>query len=459
MAYRDNAGSPELREYYDSPTNRLSGNAILSTSNNDIALNPRLGANPFGESSTALSNDVPYADVPRTRQHFGDRRGEFAPVNDTWMEKTSSRNKKIRWLVIVALGLAVLGGVAAAIAVTVSKRTSSGTNSNDSSNSVVNETNNDPSQFEKDPRLIQSFYGIAYTPEGSQLPDCGNSLADVITDIQLLSQLTTRVRLYGADCNQTELVLEAIKQTKVNMSVVVANYPIATDGGAAYTQQAILLEQAIQAYGTDHIIGMTVGNEFILDYLDANDATDPNGSVGDEGAEILLGFINDSKTMLKNMSVSLPVGNSDAGSYFNNLVLEDVDYGMANVHPWFANVSIEQAAGWTWSFFTGTDEVLSASLSNKPTMSIAETGWPTNATNAAAGSNGPSIASEANLQIYLDTFVCAANANGTEYYFFEYFDEPWKGEEFGGVEGYWGLFYSNRTLKGITIPNCTATST
>lgn len=33
------------------------------------------------------------------------------------------------------------------------------------------------------------------------------------------------------------------------MSVVVANYPIATDGGAAYTQQAILLEQAIEAYG------------------------------------------------------------------------------------------------------------------------------------------------------------------------------------------------------------------
>jgi exo-beta-1,3-glucanase (GH17 family) len=279
-------------------------------------------------------------------------------------------------------------------------------------------------------------------------------LTDIITDIQLLSQLTTRIRLYGADCNQTELVLDAIQQTKVNMSVVVANYPIATDNGSAYTTQAVLLEHAIQTFGTDNIIGMTVGNEFILDYLDDNGGTLPNSDVGNTGAEILLGFINDTKTMLSNMSVSLPVGNADAGSYFNTLVLEDVDYGMANVHPWFANVSIDQAAGWTWSFFQDTDVALSNTLSNKPTMSIAETGWPSNSSDVSNESNGPSTATEPNLQTFIDTFVCQANANGTEYYFFEYFDETWKDIEFGGVEGWWGLFYSNRTLKDITIPDC-----
>ncbi|KAF9061674.1 hypothetical protein BDP27DRAFT_325314 [Rhodocollybia butyracea] len=44
---------------------------------------------------------------------------------------------------------------------------------------------------------------------------------------------------------------------------------------------------------------------------------------------------------------SLKIGNADAGAYFNNLVFQDVDYGMANVHPWFANARIDQAAGWT----------------------------------------------------------------------------------------------------------------
>lgn len=47
---------------------------------------------------------------------------------------------------------------------------------------------------------------------------------------------------------------------------------------------------------------------------------------------------------------------------------------MANVHPWFANVSIDAAAGWTWDFFEDTDVALAQNLSNKPDMSIAETG-------------------------------------------------------------------------------------
>ncbi|KAJ3888299.1 glycoside hydrolase [Lentinula edodes] len=392
--------------------------------------------------------------------HFGDRRGEFQATNDTWMEKAPAKKHENASLkpsetlqVIGGLVLAILIGVGVALGVVLSKKDSS--TSTSSSSSVVNQTDaNDPSSFEKDSRLKQSFYGIAYTPAGSQYPDCGNSLDDVITDIQLLSQLTTRVRLYGADCNQSALVLEAIKQTKVNMSVVIANYPIATDDGAAYERQALVIEDALTTYGTDNLIGVTVGNEFILDYLDDNGATDPNSDTGNTGAEILLGFINDTKTMLSNMSISLPVGNADAGSYFNDLVLEDVDYGMANVHPWFANVSVDDAAGWTWLFFQDNDVELAESLSNNPSMSIAETGWPTNSTDAGNESNGPSTATEANLQTFLDTFVCQANTNGTEYYFFEAFDEVWKLEEFGGVEGYWGLFYSNKTLKDITIPDC-----
>jgi hypothetical protein len=36
----------------------------------------------------------------------------------------------------------------------------------------------DPSKFQLDSRLHKSFYGIAYTPEGSQLPSCGNSLGE-----------------------------------------------------------------------------------------------------------------------------------------------------------------------------------------------------------------------------------------------------------------------------------------
>jgi len=98
---------------------------------------------------------------------------------------------------------------------------------------------------------------------------------------------------------------------------------------------------------------------------------------------------------------------------------------------------------------------LASNLTNKPNMYIAENGWPTQSSDVSNESNGPSNASIPNLQIFLDTFICQANANGTEYFFFEFADEEWKDIQFGGVEGWWGLLNQNLTLKeGITIPNC-----
>ncbi|KAJ7126763.1 glycoside hydrolase superfamily [Mycena epipterygia] len=374
----------------------------------------------------------------------GEYPSKTVPQNNAWLEKSAIRRRsRPKWMASPSRAVALLGliGAGVALGIVLAKNSSS---SSSSSSSTISSSSSDPSSFTKDPALIQSFYGIVYTPEGSQLPDCGNSLDDVITDIQLLSQLTTRIRLYGADCNQTELVLEAITQTKVNMTVWLGNYAVATDNGTAYERQRDLIKTAIQSYGIEHIGGVTVGNEFILNYLDANDATDPDGTVGNTGAAILISDVTDTRSMMSDLSLSnVAIGTSDAGSYFNTLVLESVDYGMANVgaiHS-FADQTVEDAAAWTALFFADTDVTAAAAVSNTPQMYIAETGWPSNSSDTASATNGASAASEANLQIFLDTFVCQANANGTKYFFFEFFDEKWKDDEYGEVEGWWGLFY------------------
>jgi len=41
----------------------------------------------------------------------------------------------------------------------------------------------------------------------------------------------------------------------------------------------------------------------------------------------------------------------------------------------------------------------------------------------------------------MDNFVCQSNTKGIKYYFFELFDEKWKDDIYGGVEGHWGLLY------------------
>ncbi|RDB20132.1 putative glucan endo-1,3-beta-glucosidase btgC [Hypsizygus marmoreus] len=369
-------------------------------------------------------------------------------------EKNAARQRRSKWIVIGSiLVLVVLIGAGVAAGIIISNRNKS--NGGSSSSSKGN--NKDPSVFTKDPRLHKSFYGLAYTPEGSLVPECGNSLENVIKDIQLMSQLTTRVRLYGADCNQTALVLEAIKQTKVDIQVFLGNYVVPTDH-AAYERQRDILKDAIQTYGTDHIAGVTVGNEFMLNYLTEHEATDPDGEIGKQGAAILLADIQDTRDMLASLALpkDIPVGNSDAGSFFSTDVLSAVDYGLSNVHAWFANTTAEGAAEWVTTFFEETNVQPAALLPNKPKMYIAETGWPTKSSDAGNANNGGSDASVAGLQAFMDNFVCQANDNGIPYFFFEFFDEEWKDIQFGGVEGWWGLFNADRTLKDITIPNCTA---
>ncbi|KAG5646979.1 hypothetical protein DXG03_001702 [Asterophora parasitica] len=233
-------------------------------------------------------------------------------------------NADVKSLQIIGSVLGVIALIIAGVVVgvVVSKNhKSSSSSSGGSKGPAVNQTNpNDPSTFIKNPALHQSFYGLAYTPAGSQLPNCGNKLADVITDIQLISQLTNL---------NPDTQLEAIKQTKVDMKVWLGNYAIATDNGAAYQRQRDVIKAAIQTYGTNNIGGVTVGNEFMLNYLNANGGTVPDSPIGNQGAQILINDIQDTRSMLSSINVNLPVGTSDAGSYFNTEVLQAVDYGVS----------------------------------------------------------------------------------------------------------------------------------
>ena len=123
--------------------------------------------------------------------------------------------------------------------------------------------------------------------------------------------------------------------------------------------------------------------------------------MGNQGAQLLISNITDTRNAVQALSLpkTIPIGTADAGSYFNTEVLEAVDYGMSNIHAWFANVSISQAAGWVNEFFQEQNVQPAAALPNQPKMYIAETGWPTASKDAGNESNGPSIASEPNLQV------------------------------------------------------------
>lgn len=69
----------------------------------------------------------------------------------------------------------------------------------------------------------------------------------------------------------------------------------------------------------------------VLSYSYLNDnggGSDPNSAIGNQGADLLIVNITDTRNLLKSLGLSVPVGNSDAGSYFNTKILEAVDYGV-----------------------------------------------------------------------------------------------------------------------------------
>lgn len=153
--------------------------------------------------------------------------------------------------------------------------------------------------------------------------------------------------------------------------------------------------------------------------MTAQGVQDPDSAVANVGAAVLLEDVEDFRSSLDALSLSktLKVGNAEAGSFFNTKVLAAVDYGMSNVHAWFANVSAADASGWTETFFQDTNVAKAATLANKPEMFIAETGWPSGSKDYT--SNGPGTADIAGIQTFLDDFVCQANKNGTGYFYFE----------------------------------------
>jgi exo-beta-1,3-glucanase (GH17 family) len=210
----------------------------------------------------------------------------------------------------------------------------------------------------------------------------------------------------------------------------------------------------------DNIEGIAVGNEFMLNYVTEYGGGDSSvdGTVGLRASALLKEKIADTRQMMSDLGHSnVPVGSADAGSYFNTDLLSDIQFGLSNIHAWFAPTTAAQAANWTNTFFQENNVAPAALLPNSPKMVIAETGWPTKSngtadSNSGAGPGGD--ASVANLQTFLDTFICQANTAGTPYFMFEYTDVPWKDMRYGGVEGFWGMFNSTKRLKDLTLPDC-----
>jgi exo-beta-1,3-glucanase (GH17 family) len=375
-----------------------------------------------------------------------------------WLKSQSSSRKRWKWIIATTAIFLIVAGIIAGVTVPLLTKKNSGSSSSSSSNTQTGtgdtQANGD---LGKDSPEIQGlmnnknlhkvFPGIDYTPINTQYPDCLSnppSQNNVTRDLAILSQLTNVVRLYGTDCNQTEMLLHSIDRLGLNGTVKVW-LGVWQDGNATTNaRQLSQMYKILNTYGASPFLGIIIGNEVLF-----------NQYMTETQLETIITGV---KSNLTTMGISLPVATSDLGDKWTATLAAAVDYVMANVHPFFAGVDATVAASWTWSFFQTHDSTFKTDSTK---TIISETGWPSAGgtdCGAATTCTSGSVAGITEMNRFMSDWVCQALTNGTNYFWFEAFDEPWKirfdtpGKEW---EDKWGLMDTNRNLKsGVVIPDC-----
>ncbi|EFW16265.1 hypothetical protein D8B26_006041 [Coccidioides posadasii str. Silveira] len=383
-----------------------------------------------------------------------------------WLVEQRASKKKLKWIVGIIIAILVLGGIAGGVAGGLlpsrnrSNSSSSGGGGGQSADddSRINGDLNKDSQEIKDlmnnPNLHRVFPGMDYTPWGTQYPLCLKyppSQNNVTRDMAVLSQLTNTVRLYGTDCNQTEMVLHAIDKLELKDMKLWVGVWIDNENKTTNDRQLEQMYDILKSTADKSVFkGVIVGNEVLF-----------RGHRSPATLQMLSDYLEDVKSKLKDMNIDLPVTTSDLGDAWTAGLARVVDVVMSNIHPFFGGVPVDEAADWTYEFWDNKDSTLSRGPNTKKLIS--EVGWPSgggsNCGNSqCSSSNSGAVAGINELNQFMEDWVCPALEKGTDYFWFEAFDEPWKeqynepGKEW---EDKWGLMDPGRNLKpGIKIPSC-----
>ena len=343
-----------------------------------------------------------------------------------WLKKQEHNKKRKRWIIIaiaaIIVAAAIAGGVAGGILAVAGNGSSDDESSGgqgisaeeDDSKGDLSLESSEIKDLMNNKDLHKVFPGIDYTPNNSQYPECLTdppSQNNVTRDMAVLSQLTNTLRLYGNDCNQTEMVVHAIDRLELDDMKVWLGVWLGKNE-TTNARQLKHMETILDEYGEDPFIGVVVGNEVLF----REDLTSA------ELREIL----GDVKDTLDEKGIDLPLATSDLSDGWDAQLAQTVDVVMANIHPFFTGITVDKAASWTWTFWQQNSIPLTQGQTGKEHI-VSEVGWP-----SEGGNNcGPekeckddkegSVASIDGINTLMEDWVCESLKNGTNYFWYVYF--------------------------------------
>jgi exo-beta-1,3-glucanase (GH17 family) len=177
----------------------------------------------------------------------------------------------------------------------------------------------------------------------------------------------------------------------------------------------------------DIVVAVNVGNEALVEW---NDHMVP--------LETVIAYVRQVKA-----AIDQPVTVADNYEWWiqdGASLAAEVDFIGVHTYPAWENKSIDEAMPYTIENMLG----VSTALPGKP-LAILEAGWATTAVEFEDS------ASEANQTRYYHELNDWATDKNVTVFFFEAFDEPWKGNPLNarGAEKHWGIFFVDRTPKQV----------
>ncbi len=271
------------------------------------------------------------------------------------------------------------------------------------------------------------------------------SYDDVLEDLRILEKDFDYIRMYDSS-EHCETTLEVISKENINLKVLVgmdllgeiSNHQCSW--GGTYTPEQIAHNIEFNQNQLDNAIRLANKYQDIVLAVSAGNESVPEWNENLVSPERVLYFV---KQLKKNTKV--PVTYCDNIHYWYELltdVAKEVDVISIHLYPVWLGKTLEEAIEITKADYVN----IKKKYPNKQVM-ITETGWTT-------CSNGGQISEDNASEDIQYTFNTEVDKHfekeGVPVFFFEAFDEPWKGSKNPlEPEKHWGYYKVDRTPKKI----------
>ena len=266
--------------------------------------------------------------------------------------------------------------------------------------------------------VCYSGYRAGQNPQLNRFP----TQAQILEDMKILEKNWKLIRLYGSDQHSQD-VLEVIRREKIGLKVMLGIWLDGRPGRESENATQLATGIRLANEYKDIVAAVSVGNEILVSWSD-HKLTEQQA----------IAYVQQVKK-----AVSCPVTVDDDVLYWRQpeaKLVDAVDFISLHTYPMWGHEDIDTAMPSTIRNYESVQKAHPGK-----TIVLGEVGWATYTDNAQ---NAPRAGDEKKQKRYYEELTAWAKANNVTAFFFEAFDEPWKGS---GTEGHWGLFSEGRKAK------------